>query len=320
MPQGTYKLPKKLVIGVIAYTIFPGGGVMHFFLQSLLALAKNRPEWNFRVIGSIAFPQLREINSDNIEVFFWDDDFLSQSAFSFLKPLMKRLGKEMDTGFVIQSRFEYAGIKWGNSQRINENLSDCDIIWVPFYNISLNNLSLVEHITNEPRLPVLATVHDIHPSFYPEDHTATALANYREGFIPFLKKCHTIITHSDFQKQALIQHLRLAPDKIRITPQPPLIDPEKFLSSCGENDVRFILKKYNINAPFAFYPASTLHVHKNHTRLLIAWKELKNILGEECPILVCTAKGSRTQWKRIEALITPAIFKSARGFYWIGRF
>lgn len=275
---------------------------MHFFLQSLRALANLRPEWHFRVIGSIALTQLSEIKLNNIEVIYWDNDFFNQSVFSFCKSWIKWVGKEMDTGFIIQSRFEYAGLPWGKGNRIKENLSDCDIIWVPFYNIALNNLALIEHLKGIS-LPVLATIHDIHPSFYPEDHTATALANYHQGFVPFIKECHTIITHSVFQKQAIIQHLELAPDKIRVTPQPPLIEPEKFSILCNENDAKLILRKFQINSPYAFYPASTLHVHKNHSRLLIAWSELKNILRDECPMLVCTGKGSRTQWKRIEALI-----------------
>ncbi len=275
---------------------------MHFFLQSIRSLARYRPEWRFMVIGSIAFPQLCDIQLANVDLIYWDDDRFAKNLFSWGKFVAKQFNKEMDAGFLIQSRLEAVGINWGNRERVQKALSECDLIWVPFYNIGLKNLALAELLRRISR-PVIATVHDIHPSFYPEDYSPDLLINYQQGFIPFVKNCVKVFTHSDFQKKAIVQHLNLDAAKIYVTPQPPLNDPEVFSCAAQKNIGQKILAKFQIESPFVFYPASTLHAHKNHFRLILAWKELKEKLRDQCPRLVCTSKGSSAQWKRIQALI-----------------
>lgn len=293
---------QKKIISIPAYTTFRGGGLMHFLFQAIQALSRNRPDWTFNVIGSICVPELATLASENVHVYFWDDDIKTRFAYGLGTRIFRLLGKDVNAGFLFQKRAEMYGFRWGvNAKRI-QLLQNADAIWIPHYNISLDNISLIRDIQNI-QLPVLLTVHDIHPAFYPEDHSADDLARFYNGLIPMAKRSQTIMTHSEFQKAAIASNLRISINKIMVTAQPPLIDPNILLTAYNPIKANSILARYSIHRNYAFYPASTTHVHKNHTRLLAAWALLKEQLGRDCPLLVCTGKGNKRQYKRLAALV-----------------
>ena len=86
-----------------------------------------------------------------------------------------------------------------------------------------------------------------------------------------------------------------------VTHCPPLIDGAVLAQGYSKTETEAVLARYHIPLPFALYPASTTHTHKNHTRLLLAWAILKGRLGTRCPALVCTARGHL--WPALRALI-----------------
>ena len=295
-------LQDKLNIGIIAYTTFRGGGLMNFLLQAIQLLSRARPNWNFYIIGSISFPEIQQCASDNVKVQFWDDDSVTCWIYRLGSQALKWLGKGEDAGFLLQKRAERYKIPWGSNKKRHALLKNMDVLWLPHYNLSLNRLSLYNELKTVS-VPILFTIHDIHPYFYPEDHPKEDLTRFYQEFIPYAKISQQIITHSQYQKEMISEHLNIEAGKIFVTPQPPLIDPNTLLKAYHSENTDMILGKYGINRSFAFYPASTTHSHKNHTGLLKAWAQLKIELGEACPLLVCTGRGNRFQYQRMMAIV-----------------
>jgi glycosyltransferase involved in cell wall biosynthesis len=212
------------------------------------------------------------------------------------------IGKKNEAGYLLQNRAERYNLSWGNIKKRTTAFRSVDAVWVPHYNISLSSIALNEDF-REVTAPILLSIHDIHPAIYPEDHSADDITRFNLGFIPFARRCQRIITHSQYQKLAIIEHFQLNTVDISVTPQPPLIDPTIFLdhqlfNRPLESEIRF-----GITRPYVFYPASTTHSHKNHLRLLSVWLNLKQKLGNDCPMLVCTGKGNNQQWKYLSAII-----------------
>lgn len=289
-------------VAVLANTIFPGGGLMQFLKQSLTALAKEKPDWRFIVIGSISQEFLKDLNHPAIEVVWWDDTPRNRLVLSVAKKLLKGMGKSRDAGFLLQSRSERYGLPWGDAGKVRSLISQCDVVWVTHYNIDLERLSTGQ-LLGDLQIPQLFTIHDIHPAFYPEDHAPGNLVRFYKGFFSFTRSCSAMITHSEVQKRMVVQQMGVPPERVIVTPQPPLIDPAFLLQQFDAAETQKIRAELGVDRPFVFYPASTLHIHKNHTRLMVAWSMLKAKFGDRCPLLVFTNKGSRKQWRKIEALI-----------------
>ena len=291
-----------LTIGIPAYTTFRGGGLMHFLFQAIPALSHARPHWTFEIIGSIALSELQRLVSNNVHLRFWDDDSQTQAIYRLGSQALKWLGKGSDAGFLLQKRSEMVGFPWGQPANRVALLQQADVIWVPHYNLSLGRISLFNDLKHI-KAPVLLTIHDIHPAFYPEDHPAGDLARFYQEFIPLAQTAQRIFTHSQTQKSAIACHLQLPADKIYVSPQPPLIDPDLLVRAYDATQTANILARYGIGRSYAFYPASTTHTHKNHSRLLAAWAHLKKQLGPLCPLLVCTGKGNQRQYQRLAAQV-----------------
>lgn len=292
-----------LTLGIPAYTTFRGGGLMHFLFQAIPALAHSRPNWIFKIVGSIALPELQRLATANVHVHFWDDDIQTRVLYQLSNQALKYLGKGSDAGFLLQKRAEMYGLPWGQAANRLAALQSTDAVWVPHYNLSLSRISLSNDLY-PIQAPVLFTIHDIHPAFYPEDHPADDLARFYQGFVPLAQTCQHIFTHSQFQKSAIARHLQVPAEKISVTSQPPLIDPQLLLKANDPTQSAKILTRCGIHRSYAFYPASTTHIHKNHTRLLAAWAQLKKQLGQACPLLVCTGKGSQRQYQCLTSLVT----------------
>lgn len=293
---------RSLTVAVLANTIFPGGGLMQFLKHSLIAMAQEKPEWRFVVIASISQDFLKDIHLPGIEVVYWDNAPKYRLALSAAIKMLSWMKKSADAGFLLQSRSEQYGLPWGDIDLVHNLLSQCDLVWVPHYNIDLERLSMKKLLGKED-IPQLFTIHDIHPAFFPEDHVTGNLVRFYKGFTTYSESCSAIITHSEYQKQKIVEQIGISPDKVTVTPQPPLIDPVFLLQKFTFEEKQKICVEMGINKTFAFYPASTLHVHKNHSRLLVAWSMLKENLGDQCPQLVFTSKGNRKQWHRIATLI-----------------
>jgi glycosyltransferase involved in cell wall biosynthesis len=297
-------MPERPLHVVIAGDTIPGmaGGLGYFLLNAVRRLAEAQPSWQFKLVATSSFRELSAISAPNLKVIFWEDASLRRAYYR----LLTRFFPDKYAKASLPLLAQFAPTRWlkarfGNLRALYGSLGEVDAVWLPQYAIAgwyhfspLGNLSLV-------RAPILFTVHDIHPVFFPDDWPETALDRFWNEFVTFARRSQRIITHTQFQKAAIVEHLGVEPDKIFVTPCPPLIDGARILQTYGEAEKASMLSDYRITLPFAFYPGSGSITHKNHTRLLLAWAELKHRLGTKCPMLVCTVKGG--QWPALKALI-----------------
>jgi glycosyltransferase involved in cell wall biosynthesis len=255
------------------------------------------------VVASASFKELAQIQTPKVKIIFWDKGILQRATAKVLGRLFP--SRYIPTGNYLLSQFmpsRWLRARLGNLKAIWESLGDVDAIWAPHFTIGggVNYLSLFRNLSSV-RAPVLLTIHDIHPVFFPDDWPPESLARFWKEFVPFAQRSRSIITHSQFQKTAIVEHLKVDPGKISVTHCPPLVDQAALLQIHEKTEIEALLSRYCISLPFVLYPASTTHTHKNHTRLLLAWAELQRHLGIKCPTLVCTAKGHL--WPALKALI-----------------
>ena len=289
-----------LKVGVVAQTIPAlGGGLGFFLIRAISELANARPGWQFEIVALSSFPELARVNPNNIRVHWCDtrrDQQVITRVISPFFPVERR--KRIPSALMI--RAEKISTAWQN--HIAEVCSglQVDLIWAPNYYLNSNSLSLHQNLRGD-RTPILFTIHDIHAVFYPNDWPAESLGRFWLEMVPFAQRSQLIITHTHFQRDCIVEHMQISPEKVDVVPIAPLIEPHILTQSFTSQQVTSTLAGFGIQPPFVLYPGSTSHAHKNHVRLLIAWAELRIRLGSACPMLVCTAKGHR--WPELKSLI-----------------
>ena len=286
-------------VAIAAQTIpDPHCGLGYFLVRGLQSLSAARPEWRFDVVASRSFAELATLGLPNVEVTFWDDSRPRAAAARASRVLLRALRRSAEPHGVVQRYAERFGIEPRRLNALWAERSAADAIWVPQYNV---NAGVLRPIESGPaaRTPRVLTIHDIHPAFFPDDWHAPALTRFWGPFSDFAGASTRLVTHTRFQRDAITRHLAIDAERIGVVPIPPLIDAQRLVRAEPAPPAR--LAELGITGPFAFFPGSTTHSHKNHTRLIVAWSVLRRRLGARCPQLVCTAKGHR--WPELSALV-----------------
>lgn len=163
---------------------------------------------------------------------------------------------------------------------------DCDVIHFPWQSFTVC------------ALPTIYNPHDLQHLYYPQFFTPAAIA-WRETIYPAgCHFAHTVVTGSYWVKQDIVRHYQTAPDKIQVIPWAP---PTQVYPNPTPEILDTVRIKYNLQLPFAFYPAMTWE-HKNHLRLLEALAYLRDQEGLLVH-LVCTGNRYPRFWPKIEARI-----------------
>lgn len=138
------------------------------------------------------------------------------------------------------------------------------------------------------KTPTVMVTHDIAYVHTP-DYMSTLMAQYFQYFVPkFMQRAERIITVSEFSKQDMIQHFKLASDKITV----------------AYNGCRKVfqplnnLEKSNIRAKYAagqnyFFYVGAVHPRKNVHRLIQAFDQFK--IQTQSPIKLLI--GGRFAWQ-----------------------
>jgi len=162
-----------------------------------------------------------------------------------------------------------------------ENLG-CDVIHFPFQNFVSCSL------------PTIYNPHDLqhlhYPQFFKRSDIAWREATYRAG-------CHlsnTVVVGSNWVKRDIVHHYGVNPDKVQII---PWAAPTQAFPAPSKDKVEDVREKYDLELPFAFYPAATWK-HKNHLRLLEAVGRLRDHSGLSVRI-VCTGGLVPGHWTEI---------------------
>jgi glycosyltransferase involved in cell wall biosynthesis len=297
------KLERPLNIVVAADNIPHVGVGLGYFLESAIqSLACVRPSWTFTIVACSSFPELSAKTLPNVRVAYWDDSNLQRLARSILKRLIPAIGiphaifaiSKLTPSHFLRSRM-------GNLQSYYHGLGKADVVWVPFSGWGDDSMSLHRNLSvNKPR--ILLTIHDIHPVFFPEDWSREPTARFWNDCTSLAHRATGIITHTEFQKEAIAVNLGISREKIAVTPIPPSLAFADNQADAIDFAAISTLADMGIAKTFALYPGSSGHTHKNHIRLILAWAALQDRLGEGCPQLVCTAKGHL--WAAFNALIS----------------
>ena len=160
----------------------------------------------------------------------------------------------------------------------------------------------VLHIPNQPfflcSIPTVYNPHDLQHLHYPQFWAPEVIA-WRETIFPAgCHFAHTVVVGSQWVKADVIRRYRTDPDKIQVIFEAPTTESQPAPSEDALSTVRH---KYQIDQPFALYPAATWQ-HKNHIRLLEALALLRDTKGLIVP-LICTGKQRKDFWPRIEACL-----------------
>lgn len=292
---------RPLRVAVAAETItFSGAGLSYFVVEAVRKLAMNEPGWSFRVVASSPYSDLVRLELPNVEITTWD----RRRPQRYCTALLRRLGfaDPVSTAYTLGSLLPARRLRsrWGNLEAIWGGMADVDAIWVPHYAINSERLSLARNL-KRTTAPILFTIHDVHPSFFPEEWSEDSLARYENGFTPFARSSSLVVTHSEFQAEAIGKHLAVPPENIAVTPCPPLLDPGTCEDSSAGAGTGRAPAPMRPQARTGLFPASSTVAHKNHVRLLLAWRELADRMGDECPRLVCT--GTQPNWASVKALV-----------------
>jgi len=124
-------------------------------------------------------------------------------------------------------------------------------------------------------IPSVLTFHDMQHEFFPGNFSSYALRARKMLWKPSAELATRIIAISGHAKECLVERYEIDPDKIDVvyngySPQFRIIDNHEVLDS--------VRTRLGLHKPFMYYPAATWP-HKNHKRLLMALRTMKDRYG-----------------------------------------
>jgi glycosyltransferase involved in cell wall biosynthesis len=147
------------------------------------------------------------------------------------------------------------------------------------------------------RRPLVWVIHDLHPLHFPEQWDAESVATFARRCQQLALRAHTIICHNEYTKADACAKLGADAGKIVVVHLPsilPACDPASLPPAAAT------LRRHGIEPPYALWASSSTFAHKNHDRLLRAWRRLRD---RGCDLqLVCTG-GKEPRWQAIAHLI-----------------
>jgi len=282
---------------VAAEPLENGAGLAMFLLDSVALFAQTRPDWQFTLLALSAFSDAEALSKyPNVQVVLCDRlDW--RRTLSRILPAFR--GRERIFNLLAEKApAKFIRKQFGNLDEVWENLGHYDAVWVPHFAISQNRWPAL-YKPGTIKAPVLLTIFDLHTAVFSEEWKPypAMLDNFWNYFKSFARQAPIIITHSQFQKDAIVEHFDIAPEKIKVLYM-PIPDDKDLKQTHNKREVAVMQQRMGIREPFVFSPMSQGTIHKNHLRLIRAWALVKQQLGAECPQLVFTSRGTEGQHRR----------------------
>ncbi|BAP46034.1 glycosyltransferase family 4 protein [Pseudomonas sp. LJDD11] len=150
------------------------------------------------------------------------------------------------------------------------------------------------HIPRIAGVPTVATIMDVIPMLHPEwiKNDLRSLKSWL--FKTAILKADHIITISEYSKQDMVEHLKIAPERISVTPLG--VEPVYF-EQIAEQHKEAVLNKHGLKPGFFLF-VGTLQPRKNLPRILQAFKQLPQALRKEHPLVIVGRDG----WNNEELL------------------
>ena len=150
------------------------------------------------------------------------------------------------------------------------------------------------HIPRIHGVPTVATIMDLIPMLHPEwiKNDLRSLKSWL--FATAIRKADHIITISEYSKQDMVEHLKIAPERISVTPLG--VEPIYFERIEAEQR-RAVLDKHGLQPGFFLF-VGTLQPRKNLLRVLQAFQQLPDTVRKAHPLVIVGRDG----WNNEELL------------------
>ena len=150
------------------------------------------------------------------------------------------------------------------------------------------------HIPRISGVPTVATIMDVIPMLHPEwiKNDLRSLKSWLFGVA--IRKADHIITISEYSKQDMVEHLKIAPERISVTPLG--VEPIYFERIEAEQR-RAVLDKHGLKQGFFLF-VGTLQPRKNLLRVLQAFQQLPDTVRKTHPLVIVGRNG----WNNEELL------------------
>jgi glycosyltransferase involved in cell wall biosynthesis len=142
-------------------------------------------------------------------------------------------------------------------------------------------------------------IHDLHGYHFPDQWRPEDIALMQKRFSNLASRAAAVIVHNEYTAKDVMEKLAIPGHKIFIAHLPAIFSQRGCID--GEEKDAAVLKKYEIDAPYALWASSYTFSHKNHERLLSAWR----LLGERQVSLKLVCTGSKApRWEVVRRLIS----------------
>ena len=132
-------------------------------------------------------------------------------------------------------------------------------------------------------VPTIYNPHDLQHLHYPQFFTPQELATRETIYSTACRLAQTVAVGTQWIKDDVARHYGIHPDNVQVI---PWASPTQFYKEPTAGYLAAVTQKYQLERPFALYPAITWP-HKNHLRLLEALAHLRDNRGLVVR-LVCT--------------------------------
>lgn len=140
-------------------------------------------------------------------------------------------------------------------------------------------------LVNTRGIPTLTTLYDLIPLHFPERFLPTRQLDRRVGYawyLAHLRKADHIIAISEATKWEAVERLRIAPERISVTPlgvdAARFAPPEPAIASA-------VRARHGLEGPYFLY-AGSADPHKNVARLVKAFGQAGSVLPAECVLAI----------------------------------
>jgi glycosyltransferase involved in cell wall biosynthesis len=141
-------------------------------------------------------------------------------------------------------------------------------------------------------------IHDLHGYHFPDQWDEDHLTRMRRRYGSLSKRATAIIVHNEFTALDVSQRLGIQRERIAVVRLPHILSTNSHRAHVkAEDDV---LANLGIRRPYGLWASSSTFSHKNHERLLHAWRILLDH-GHSIQLVCTGAKGPR--WEQVNACI-----------------
>jgi glycosyltransferase involved in cell wall biosynthesis len=212
----------------------------------------------------------------------------STNGHSSLSKLVKRsLHPFLPTArYYMQKILEGPAKVWRPEVRLSDGFYEglgCDVIHIPVQGFIVC------------ALPTIYNPHDLQHLHYPEFFSPEEISWRETVYRAGCRVANTVVVGSQWVKDDVVRQYQVHPEKVQVVPEGA---PTQLYTEPSTEFLTQVKRKYQLEEPFAFYPAVTWP-HKNHLRLLEAIVCLRESRGVKVR-LVCTGSRYDAFWPAIE--------------------